>query len=47
VILPQRNSKDLPTIPKEIRKQLDLVLVETMDEVLSPGLVTTTRVNNA
>jgi ATP-dependent Lon protease len=39
VILPKRNSKDLREIPKEIRKQLNLILVETMDEVLTPALV--------
>ena len=39
VIVPKRNSKDLPTIPKEIRKQLELRLVETMDEVLKPVLL--------
>ena len=39
VILPKRNNKDLREIPKEIRKQLKLILVETMDEVLNPALV--------
>jgi ATP-dependent Lon protease len=39
VVLPKRNSKDLRTIPKEIRKQLNLLFVETMDEVLKPVLV--------
>ena len=39
VIIPKRNSKDLREIPKEIRKHLNLILVETMDEVLTPALV--------
>ncbi len=39
VILPKRNNKDLREIPKEIRKQLNLIMVETMDEVLTPALV--------
>jgi predicted ATP-dependent protease len=38
VILPKRNEKDLRDIPEEIRKQLKLVTVETMDEVLAAAL---------
>src|SRR5207342_1451656 len=38
VILPKRNEKDLRDIPEEIRKQLKLVTVETMDEVLTAAL---------
>lgn len=39
LLLPQRNEKDLAEIPKRIRRQLDLVLVETMDQVLDQALV--------
>ncbi len=39
VLLPARNQKDLQEIPKEIRRQLELVFVETMDEVLKESLV--------
>ncbi len=39
VLLPARNRKDLPDIPKEIRKQVSLVFVETMDEVLKEALI--------
>ncbi|MDF1516063.1 MAG: magnesium chelatase domain-containing protein, partial [Anaerolineae bacterium] len=39
VILPKRNDKDLEDIPREIRKQLQLILVESMDEVLEHALV--------
>jgi len=39
VLLPKRNQKDLPEIPKEIRKQVTLTLVETMDEVLHEALI--------
>ncbi len=39
VILPSRNNKDLREIPKEVRKQLNLILVENMDEVLTTALV--------
>jgi ATP-dependent Lon protease len=39
VILPARNRKDIQDIPKEIRQQLALVFVDTMDEVLAESLV--------
>ena len=38
VILPRRNEKDLRDIPEEIRKQIRLVLVDTMDQVLDAAL---------
>ncbi len=38
VILPKRNEKDLRDIPEEIRKQIKLVLVENMDQVLEAAL---------
>jgi ATP-dependent Lon protease len=38
VILPKKNEKDLRDIPDEIRKQIKLVLVETMDQVLEAAL---------
>jgi ATP-dependent Lon protease len=38
VILPQKNEKDLRDIPEEIRKQMKLVLVETMEQVLEAAL---------
>ncbi len=38
VILPRRNEKDLRDIPEEIRKQIKLVLVDTMDQVLDAAL---------
>jgi ATP-dependent Lon protease len=39
VILPLKNQKDLIDIPEEIRKQLTLVMVESMDQVLEHALV--------
>ncbi len=39
VILPLKNQKDLIDIPDEIRKQIKLILVESMDQVLEHGLV--------
>jgi len=39
VILPLKNQKDLVDIPEEIRKQMKLVLVGTMDQVLEHALV--------
>jgi ATP-dependent Lon protease len=39
IILPMKNQKDLIDIPDEIRKQMKLVLVESMDQVLEHALV--------
>jgi ATP-dependent Lon protease len=39
VIVPLKNQKDLVDIPEEIRKQLKLVLVESMDQVLEAALI--------
>jgi ATP-dependent Lon protease len=39
IILPRKNEKDLSDIPMNIRKQLDLKLVESMDEVLRIALI--------
>src|SRR5574337_418615 len=38
VILPRKNEKDLRDIPEEIRHQIDLVLVDSMDQVLGAAL---------
>jgi ATP-dependent Lon protease len=38
VILPRKNEKDLRDIPDEIRKQIKLVLVDSMDQVLTAAL---------
>ncbi len=38
VILPKKNEKDLRDVPEEIRKQIKLVLVENMDQVLDAAL---------
>ncbi len=38
VILPAKNEKDLRDIPEEIRKQIKLVLVDSMDQVLEHAL---------
>jgi ATP-dependent Lon protease len=38
VILPRKNEKDLRDIPEEIRKQMKLVLVDSMDQVLDAAL---------
>jgi ATP-dependent Lon protease len=39
IILPMKNQKDLTDIPEEIRKQMKLVLVSQMEQVLEHGLV--------
>ncbi|MEJ2210975.1 MAG: magnesium chelatase domain-containing protein, partial [Anaerolineae bacterium] len=38
VILPEENRKDLPDIPSEVRNDLDIHFVSTMDEVLALAL---------
>ena len=38
VILPKKNEKDLRDIPEEIRKQIKLITVESMDQVLEAAL---------
>ena len=38
VILPKKNEKDLRDIPEEIRKQVRIVMVESMDQVLDAAL---------
>ncbi|MGA3057018.1 MAG: endopeptidase La [Candidatus Limnocylindrales bacterium] len=38
VILPKKNEKDLRDIPEEIRKQIKLVTVDSMDQVLEAAL---------
>jgi ATP-dependent Lon protease len=38
VLLPSRNEADLDDIPPELREQLDLKLVDTVDQVLREAL---------
>ena len=38
VIIPRKNEKDLRDIPEEIRKQLKIVLVDSMEQVLEAAL---------
>ncbi len=35
LLLPERNQKDLVEVPKPVRRELNLILVQTMDEVLA------------
>lgn len=39
IILPKENKKDLEEIPPEIRREMNFVLVEHMDEVLKESLL--------
>jgi ATP-dependent Lon protease len=39
LLLPQRNQKDLAEVPKRVQRELNLVLVESMDKVLAQALV--------
>jgi ATP-dependent Lon protease len=38
LLLPQRNQKDLEEIPKRVRRELKMILVQSMDEVLELAL---------
>jgi ATP-dependent Lon protease len=38
VILPRRNQKDLVEVPDEVKEKLEIVLVDTVEEVLAAGL---------
>jgi ATP-dependent Lon protease len=39
VILPLKNEKDIRDVPEEIRKQIKLIMVESMDQVLEHALI--------
>ena len=39
VIIPKRNEKDLDDIPKYVKKNMEFIAVETMDEVLKKALI--------
>ncbi|MBM4119184.1 hypothetical protein FJ251_15895, partial [bacterium] len=39
VLLPKANEKDLPELPEPVRKGLELVFVEHIDELLAHALV--------
>ncbi len=43
VLIPQRNEKDLVDVPEEVRTQLRIVPVETMDQVLAEALIDAPR----
>jgi ATP-dependent Lon protease len=40
VILPHRNERDLEDVPAELRQQLEIVLVESVEDVLNRALAT-------
>ena len=39
VLIPKENEKDIKDIPASIQKQVEIVLVEHMDEVLSHAMI--------
>jgi ATP-dependent Lon protease len=43
VLIPKRNEKDLVEVPEEVRTQLRLIPVETMDQVLAEALIDAPR----
>jgi ATP-dependent Lon protease len=43
VLIPKRNEKDMVDVPDDVRNQLTIVAVETMDEVLSHALIAEAR----
>ncbi len=46
VILPQDNKKDLDEVPKNIKKQVECILVENMDQVIKLGLLDESKFGN-
>lgn len=38
VLIPKLNEKDIPELPEEVRQRLEIVLVETIDDVLAAAL---------
>ncbi|MFN3979425.1 MAG: endopeptidase La [Caldilinea sp.] len=45
VILPRRNDSDLEELPESVRKQMNFILVDTVDEVLAAALLSTEEVH--
>ncbi len=39
VLIPRRNSKDLIDVPRDVQRELSILLVERMDEILSSALL--------
>ena len=39
MVLPRRNEKDLVDVPEDVRKALDIQLVDTVDQVLEIALL--------
>ena len=39
VLIPKRNKKDLIDVPRQVQRELDVVLVERMDEILPRALL--------
>ena len=46
VIIPKRNEKDLVDVPRELQRELNLVLVDRMDEILAQALLEAVPVPN-
>jgi ATP-dependent Lon protease len=46
VLIPKRNEKDLVDVPREIQRELNLVLVDRMDEILTQALLEAAPVPN-
>ena len=43
IIVPKKNQKDLDEIPKYIRRKINFVFVENMDDILKVALVKTKK----
>ena len=46
VLIPKRNEKDLVDVPREVQRELNLVLVDRMDEILARALLEAAPVPN-
>jgi ATP-dependent Lon protease len=42
IILPQQNKNDIEDVPEELRKEMEFIFVDTIDQVIENALKTTT-----
>lgn len=46
IIIPKRNKKDLEEIPKYVKKDMEFIFADTMDQVLRAALKTSKKEKN-
>jgi predicted ATP-dependent protease len=47
VILPEKNKNDLDDVPEDLRKEMQFIFVDTIDQVIDAALVDRRKGNNA